>query len=392
MIAYLDCYSGISGDMAVGAVVDAGVPLGKLEAELSKLPVGGYSLSAETVNRKGFRGVQISVTLSEDAQPRRHLSDILQIIEQSQLSKRVKDSSSAIFRHLAEAEASVHGTSVEEVHFHEVGAVDAIVDIVGFVVGLDALGVEKVYASAVPTGYGMVQSQHGQIPIPGPAVLELLAGVGAPVYPGRVEAELTTPTGAAILATLAAFEPPQMKISKVGYGFGRKDLPWPNALRLWLGEPVLNLEGDFVSVIETNVDDMAPELLGALMDDLLAAGALDVYFTPIQMKKNRPATKVSAIAPQSLRTQLAEMILEHTSSLGVRIYETSRLKCQRWQETVETSWGPVRVKVKALGGRHSAAPEYEDCLKIAREQGMPLKDVYEAVRLALTSFSPSHKI
>lgn len=372
--------------MILGAMVDAGLAVEKLRAELSRLPLDGYVLDTQTVNRRGIRGTQVSVTAvaSQPERPR-HLPDILRLIDQSSLSEKAKRTSVAIFHRLARAEAAVHGVSTEDVHFHEVGAVDAIVDIVGAAIGIEQLGIDRAYASAIPTGYGITQAAHGAIPIPGPAVLELLKGSAATVYQGRIEAELTTPTGAAVLTTIATFETPRMSVQAVGYGFGRKELPWPNALRLWLGQPMADLQEDVVCVVETNIDDSTPEMLGAVMDRLLEKGALDVYFTPIQMKKNRPATKLSVIAPIPLRAQLAQMVLEQTTSLGVRVYETSRLISQRWQETIESPWGPVRVKVKSFGGQRSARPEYDDCLRIAREQNIPIIEVYEAVRLALTS-------
>lgn len=389
MIAYFDCYAGISGNMVLGAMIDAGLSVDKLKAGLAKLSIAGYTLSAEAVNLKGFRGTQVSVKVAEDKhQHHRRLSDILRLIDQSSLSDGVKKKAAAVFRRLAEAEAAVHGTSLEDVHFHEVGATDAIVDIVGVAIGLDEMEIERVYASPVPTGYGMVQSAHGPIPVPGPAVLELLRKTAASVYPGQIEAELTTPTGAAILATLAIFDSPRMSVKAVGYGFGQRDYPWPNALRIWLGEPVAGLQEDKVCIVEANIDDATPEILGAAMDELLAGGALDVYFTPIQMKKNRPATKLSIIAPVALRSHLAKLVMRSTTSLGVRTYEADRLICQRWQDTVESPWGPVRIKVKAFGDRRSASPEFEDCLRIAREHNVPIGDVYEVVRLALTSLYP----
>ncbi len=386
MIAYFDCFSGVSGDMVLGAIVDAGIPVDLLASHLKALGVSGYSLEAESVIRKGFRGTQATVSVAKP-QPARHLADILSLIEQSQFPKVVKDLSSRVFRRLGQAEAQVHGKSVEEIHFHEVGAVDAIVDVVGSVMGLHLLGVDlgagKVFASPIPTGFGLVDCAHGTVPVPAPATLALLEEARAPILPGKVQAELATPTGVAILTTLANFstaavEP--IEIGKVGYGFGQRELPWPNALRLLIGRGLVgDLQADDVGVIEANIDDMSPELLGAAMDVLLDAGALDVFFTPIQMKKNRPAVKLSVIAPVAQQAQLAELVLRHTTSLGVRIGRARRSKCARWEETIDTPWGPVRVKIKSLHDKRTAAPEYDDCLAVSKAHGIPLGEVYEVV-------------
>ncbi|MBI4321656.1 MAG: nickel pincer cofactor biosynthesis protein LarC [Chloroflexi bacterium] len=365
--------------MVLGALVDAGVPVATLRSHLAKLGQSGYTLEAREVVQQGFRGTQAVVTVSEP-QPARRLVDIIAIVEQSPLPPEVKALACRIFRRLGEAEARVHGRDAEHAHLHEVGAVDAIVDIVGAVLGLHLLGVESVFASPIATGSGLVQCAHGTVPVPAPATLALLEEVEAPILPGRIQCELATPTGAAILTTLATFSPPAVQVQRVGYGFGQKQLPWPNALRLILGTGLAqDLQADGVSIIEANVDDMTPELLGAAMEVLLDAGALDVYFSPIQMKKNRPAVKLSAIAPVELEGKLAELVLLHTTSLGVRIKSARRLKCARWQESVDTPWGPVRVKVRSFRGKKSAAPEYDDCLRVAREHGLPVLEVYTAV-------------
>lgn len=383
MLAYFDCFSGISGDMTLGALVDSGLSVDHLRSQLSLLPVDGYTLSAEPINSKGLRGTLVKVDLAPDAPtPHRHLSDILGIIGASQLSTRVKEQSSAIFRKLAEAEAHVHGTSVEHVHFHEVGAVDAIVDIVGTAIGLEALGVERVYASPLPTGSGTVMTAHGLLPVPAPATLEILTRAGAPLRPSSAQTELVTPTGAAILATLAEFRQPEMVAGKIGHGFGRKELPWANCLRLWTGEPVSEADRDEISTLEANVDDSTPEILGAAMSKLFEAGALDVYFTPIQMKKNRPAVKLSVLCPPHLEDAIAAVVLRETTSLGVRVGRSRRFKSRRWQEEIGTPWGSVRVKMKEFEGRVSAAPEYDDCLRLAGEAGVPIAEVYDVARSA----------
>lgn len=383
VIAYFDCYSGISGDMALGALVDAGVSVEALADELRRLPVSGYEIECESASDSGLSGTRVKVKANQHCHEHRHLSDIESIIGDSSLGDRVKARSLAIFRSLAEAEASVHGCSVEEVHFHEVGAVDTLVDVVGCVVGLDMLGVRQVYASPLPLGSGTITCEHGILPVPAPATLELCRQARAPVRATDVAAELVTPTGAAIVCTLARFERPTMRPSLVGYGFGAKKLPWPNALRLWVGEPVeSSAEQDVVAVIETNVDDMTPELLGAAMDSLFQIGALDVSFEPAQMKKNRPGVKVAVIVEPERAEEIACQVLERTTSLGVRIHEARRLKCRRWQEKVETPWGEVLVKFRSIAGQQSAAPEYEDCIRLARTAGVDLSEVYAAARAA----------
>src|SRR5713101_5439558 len=305
LIAYLDCHSGISGDMFLGAMLDAGFPLETLRQTLTGLSVSGYELKLEQFQDKGVRGARFDVTLAEQEQPARHFSDIVSLLQAATLPARVRERAIAIFRCLAEAEAVVHGSTLEEVHFHEVGAIDAIVDIVGAVLAVETLGIETLYASALPLSSGHVKTAHGLLPVPAPATLEILRRVAAPWKPCAAEGELVTPTGAAILATLARFETPAIAIDRVGYGFGRKSFPWPNCLRLCLGrtrslpgmESAKGADTDWVTVIESNIDNMTGELLGGLMDRLLAAGALDVSYIPMQMKKNRPAVMVSVICP-----------------------------------------------------------------------------------------------
>lgn len=381
MIAYFDCYSGVSGDMTLGALVDAGVDGEALQAEVAKLGLAGYELRFDRVERRGISGIQAVVALDPGvAQPHRHLSDILAILEGSSLNLSVKQRAGDIFRTLAEAEARVHGVPVDHVHFHEVGAVDALVDVVGAVVGLDLLGVRQIFASALPTGKGMVKTAHGPLPVPAPATLEILAGVGAPTRALDVEAELVTPTGAAILATLASFRQPDIRMRAVGYGFGTKQLPWANALRLWVGDPVeAESPREETALLEANLDDMTPEALGFAMERLFAGGALDVFFTPIQMKKNRPATMLSVIASLDKERELAGMMLRETTTLGVRISRTARVTAARHVETIDTPLGPVRVKVKAFEGKVSYSPEYEDCARIARERGMSFLQVVRVV-------------
>ena len=393
-IAYLDCYSGISGDMFLGAMLDAGLSLDTLKTSLAALPITGYQLISEPFHDKGIRGLRFDVVMTEQEQPARHLSDIVALLKTSLLPPRVRDTALAIFQCLAEAEATVHASTLEEVHFHEVGAVDAIVDITGAAIAIETLGISQLYASPLPLTGGHVKTAHGLLPVPAPATLEILRRVAAPWKPCAAEGELVTPTGAAILATLARFETPAIAIDRVGYGFGRKSFPWPNCLRLCLGQTrslpgmdsAKGADTDWVTVIESNIDNMTGELLGGLMDRLLAAGALDVSYIPMQMKKNRPAVMITVICPVEEGDVLAQVLLRETSTLGVRIQQVQRLKAQRTQERIETPLGPMMVKVKRLGARViSASPEYEDCQRIALERNMPLEEVYEVARQAIAS-------
>lgn len=395
LIAYLDCHSGISGDMFLGAVLDAGFPLETLRQTLTGLPISGYELKLEQFQDKGVRGARFDVTLAEQEQPARHFSDIVSLLQAATLPARVRERAIAIFRCLAEAEAVVHGSTLEEVHFHEVGAIDAIVDIVGAVLAVETLGIETLYASALPLSSGHVKTAHGLLPVPAPATLEILRRVAAPWRPCPVEGEMVTPTGAAILATLTRFETPAIHIERVGYGFGHKTFPWPNCLRLCLGRPVgasleageqaaMDMDSDWVTVIETNIDSMTGEALGGLMERLLAAGALDVAYTPLHMKKNRPAVMLTLICRVEDGEALAQLLLSEASTLGARMQQMQRRKAQRAQRSIETPFGKMLVKVKLLGERViSAAPEYEECRRIAREQSLPLEEVYEVARQAI---------
>src|SRR5713226_7836416 len=389
-IAYLDCHSGISGDMFLGALLDVGLELDTLKDALAAFPITGYQLTLKPFRDKGIRGSRFNVILSEQPQPSRHLSDIVALLNASALSPYVRETALAIFQCLAEAEATVHATTVEEVRFHEVGAVDALVDIVGAAIAIETMGISQLYASPLPLTGGHVQTAHGMLPVPAPATLEILRRVSAPWKPCPIEGELVTPTGAAILATLARFETPVIAIERVGYGFGQKKLPWPNCLRLCLGQAAVGGDEepdvDWVTVIESNIDNMSGELLGGLMERLLAAGALDVSYTPLQMKKNRPATLVTIICPPEQAEALALFLLRESSTLGVRIQQMQRLKAQRTQEPVETPLGTMLVKVKRLGTRIiSATPEYEECRRVALQRNMPLEEVYEVAQRAIES-------
>lgn len=385
VIAYLDCYSGMSGDMFLAALLDAGLAFDELRDALAGLPFSDYQLSYEPFSDKGIRGARFDVQLSTREQPTRHLADIQALVQASTLPLRVRERALAVFQLLAEAEAHVHGTSIEEVHFHEVGAIDAIVDIVGAVWAIERLGIARIYASALPLSSGHVKTAHGLLPVPAPATLEILRRVSAPWRPSSAEGEMVTPTGAALLATCAHFEQPSIAIERVGYGFGRKQFPWPNCLRVCLGRPLGNAatgedapDTDWVSVLECNIDNMSGELLGYLMERVLSAGALDVSYLPLQMKKNRPATMVTLICQIEDTERLARLILAETSTLGVRVQQVQRRKAQRSQEQIITPLGPLQIKLKRLGTRViSAAPEYEDCRFLARVHQIPLEQVYE---------------
>lgn len=381
-LLYVDAFAGASGDMLLGALIDAGLALDALKAELGKLNLEGYELHAERVTSHGLTGTRLHVHDTLEAYPARHLHDIYHLVYDGMLSGDVKRKSMAVVERLGRAEASIHGIPLEEVHFHEIGAVDTIVDVVGFVAGLEVLGIDQVYASPIPLGSGMIDIAHGRFPVPVPATLALLASVNAPTVPHPAQTEIVTPTGAAILSQLALFERPPMRVGKIGYGFGSKEFPWANALRVWLGERehTHHTEHDEVIEMECNLDDTTGETLGYTMERLFEAGALDVWFTPIQMKKNRPGVLLSALASLDKADALAQVMIRETSTLGVRTFPPShRLKADRRMAQVETPWGAVRVKEKWLDGqRIAASPEYEDCARLARESGEPISRIMNA--------------
>jgi hypothetical protein len=388
-LLYCDCFSGISGDMFLGALLDAGLPAEHLTRELARLRLPGFRGAAvRPVQRGAVQASLLEFEIEEGTNlpGHRHLADITALVAASGLPDEVVRLSTAIFRRLAEAEAKVHGSSVEEVHFHEVGAVDSILDIVGAAVGLHYFKVEQVYASALPLGSGQVQTQHGPLPLPAPATLELLTAAHAPVVPSPAAFELVTPTGAALLACLAKFEQPAMTLQASGMGAGRRELPWPNVLRLLLGEAGGAPPGGQHVEIETNIDDMNPQFFGYVMSRLFEAGALDVYFTPVMMKKNRPATKLSVIAHAADEQKLCDLLLRETSTLGVRVQEVRRHEAERQFVTVPTRFGEVQVKLKILSGQVvQASPEYEACAALARQHDLPVAEVYNEALLAASS-------
>lgn len=384
-IAYFDCFSGISGNMALGALLDAGLESDRLKAELTRLPLSGYTLTAQAARRGGLRGTYVEVQVSDHTHER-HLHDIERIVEGSDLPQELKNRGLSIFQRLAEAEARVHGTSVEEVHFHEVGAVDAIVDVMGTVIGLWLLDVEKVYASPVHVGCGTVTCAHGTLPVPAPATMELLRGV--PTYGRDVEAELVTPTGAAILTALAEGfgAAPPMTVGQIGYGAGSRELPHPNLLRVSIGnadEKATGYEEDTVTVIETNIDDMNPQWYEHVMARLFEAGALDVFLMPIQMKQGRPGAQLSVLVAEETVSDVLPILFAETTTIGVRLHRARRYKLRREIITVETRYGPIDVKVARHGERvMNVAPEYRDCRRAAQEHGVPLKEVHRAAMTA----------
>jgi len=380
-IAYFDCFAGVAGDMILGALVDAGVVFDDLKAELAKLNVDGFDLTAEKIVKHGIAGTKINV-VTEEQKAHRHLHHIVEIINDSSLAEKIKDMSIAIFENLAKAEAKVHNTTLEKIHFHEVGALDAIVDIVGAVIGLDLLGIEGVYASKINTGQGFVECEHGTVPVPAPATLELLTGL--PVYSTGIEKELTTPTGAAILSTLVDQfgNLPEMTITAIGYGAGTRELEIPNMVRMLIGELDDTVyETDCVALIETNIDDMNPQIYDYLLDRLYEKGALEVYMTPIIMKKNRPSMLVSVLSPDELVDELSNIIFKETTTIGIRMRKVERKKLYREIRSIETEYGSVRIKISFSKQKMlSITPEYDDCKKIAEESGTPLNQLLEEIR------------
>jgi len=379
-LAYFDCFSGISGDMVLGALVDAGCPLERLREELDGLRLPGWELSAEKVWKNGMSATWVRVR-AEDQQKHRSLSAILEMIDSSGLVQPVRERAAAIFRRLGEAEAKVHDAPIEKIHFHEVGAVDSIVDIVGASIGFAALGLERFACSPLNTGSGTVKTAHGLLPVPAPATAELLRG--APTYSNGVERELVTPTGAAIVATLCSEfgAQPRMKTAAIGYGAGTADLPGqPNVVRLLIGEAAgAELAVGMVeeiAVIEANLDDMNPQIYGYVLEKALAAGALDVYTTPVQMKKNRPGTLLTVLCRPEHVDAMMKLVFAETTTLGARTYRAERRFLPREWVSVETAFGGVRIKVSRANGRIlHVAPEYEDCRKLAVERDVPLQRV-----------------
>jgi len=386
-IAYFNCFAGISGDMIISSLLDAGLNKEKLEKELSKLNLSGYHLEVKKVVKKGISATHAAVKI-EEHDVVRHLKDILDIIEKSSLSMRDKKQISKIFYKIGKAEALIHKKDIETIHFHEVGGMDSIIDIASAVVGLRLLGIGEVYSSALPLGHGFVKCAHGSIPVPAPVTLELLKGV--PVYEGGINSEMVTPTGAGIITSyVKKFEErPHMEIKKIGYGAGEKDFTIPNLLRITIGEMAVknkNIPGDYIRdeaiLVETNIDDMNPEIYDFIIEKLLSQGALDVYLTPIQMKKNRPGHTLSLIAYENDLKKLLVTLFDESTTLGVRIREVKRLKLIHKNVNAHTEYGKIRTKVAIYRGQvKNIAPEYEDCQRIARKHSIPLKSIYDEAK------------
>jgi uncharacterized protein (TIGR00299 family) protein len=406
---YLDCFSGASGDMFIGALLDCGLNFEFLKAELGKLNVEGYELGLARVDRSGISAAKFDVHVHTDHHghehhhhghhhnhSHHHLSEIKRIISSSNLSDRVKERAQAIFQRIGEAEAKIHDIPIEKVHFHEVGAIDSIVDIIGACVALEALKIERIISSPLHVGSGTFKCAHGTYPVPGPATAELLKGV--PIYSREIEGELVTPTGAAIISTLAESygQMPMMKVEKVGYGAGTRDYPkFPNALRAIIGE----LEADAdqtpatVTVIEANIDDLNAQVFGHLMEKLLAAGALDIFYTPVQMKKNRPGVLLTLLCQPEDRERMCEIVFRETTTLGVRYRNEKREVLKREFTTVETEYGQIRIKVsRSRDGRvMNFSPEFEDCRAAAEKHRVGLREAQVAAAMAYTSLNPKPK-
>lgn len=395
-ILYFDCFSGISGDMTVGALLDLGIDADRFRQELSKLNLPGYELHIEKKLNRGIAGTDVNIVLvhghdlqehehhvhDHHAHNERNLGDILALLEGSSLSQRVKDFSRRVFTEIASAEASVHGKPIDQVHFHEVGAVDSIVDIAGTAICLELLGIDRVYSSPLHDGNGFTECRHGVIPVPVPAVVEMLTGSGIPLVSEDVSTELVTPTGMGIIKCLAESfgARPSMKIDRTGYGIGKRETGRLNALRVFMGELYEGAsEGDEIVVMETNIDDSSPEIVSYTSERLFENGALDVFYTPIYMKKSRPAFMLTVLARPEDEEKLAGIILTETTTLGIRKSLSRRYCMKRETVSVATVYGDARVKIASNGAFRKASPEYEDCRKLAGTHGIPISKIYEAV-------------
>ncbi|MBI3951176.1 MAG: nickel pincer cofactor biosynthesis protein LarC [Acidobacteria bacterium] len=387
---YFDCFSGASGDMINGALIDLGVNVFRVKEELRKVPIGNYEISVAPTTRSNLRGTKFDVHIEGEDRQERTLSEIVALIQGSQLPESVRTMAVSIFQRLGEAEAKAHGVSLKEVHFHEVGAIDSIVDIVGACVGFHLLGIERFLSSALNVGRGMIGCSHGRMPVPVAATADLLRG--ARIYSTEVEAELVTPTGAAIISTVCEdYGPlPEMRFEKAGYGAGTWEFPdRPNMLRLMLGEteagPGLRSSlGEKITLIEANIDDMSPEIFGYLVEQSLHSGALDIFYTPAQMKKNRPGTQLTILCQKEDRERLIELVFRETTTIGLRYHEVERRVLHRRIVEVQTALGSIRVKVSSLDDKIvNFAPEYADCKAAAERYKVPLREV---MGLAVAAF------
>jgi hypothetical protein len=385
-IAYIDCFSGISGDMFLGALVDCGLPRKLLKQELAGLSLSPYTITFTAEERMHISGCRMHLKTGKKDHSHRSLAAIKRIITKSHLNQHVKQLSISVFERLAQVESKIHRTKISDIHFHEVGALDSIIDIVGTAIGIDYFKLDRIYASPLPLGSGFTTSEHGVIPLPAPATLALLKGV--PVFGTPLRAELVTPTGAALLTSITKrYGPmPPMKIARIGYGVGSRIIKdRPNTLRIVVGEHSTELEADQVLILETHIDDMNPEMYDYLMERLLNNGALDVSFSPLQMKKNRPGILLKVICSPEKKDTCTTIILQESTTSGIRFYRADRIKLIRKTKVITTPYGKLSVKVfNSPGGGYFAAPEYEQCKKIAQKHGIPLKTVY----LELTQVLP----
>ncbi len=379
---YFDCFSGVSGDMVIGALLDAGLNIDDLREGLSLLPLKGYELRAEKTSRRHLSATSFFVEVKEAQRHERGLKEIANLFDSSSLPERICEKAKSIFTLLADVEAAIHSTTPDKIHFHEVGAIDSIIDVVGALIGLEKLGIEEAHASPVNVGGGFAECKHGVLPVPAPAALKLLEGI--PIYSRGPQAELVTPTGAVVLKSLVkSFGPlPPQRVLFHGYGAGKRDFPeWPNLLRVIVGEPVEAFASDDVMVMNTNIDDMNPEFFEYLMDLLFERGALDVYLTPIQAKKTRPGTQLTVLCEPADTPALASLLFSESTTFGVRYHREARLKLNRKTIEAPTEWGPIRVKIGMGEGRlMSVSPEFEDCKRIAHTHKVSLKRVYDAAK------------
>ncbi len=378
-IAYFDCFSGISGDMIIGALLDAGAEFHRLKAELAKLPLSDYELHTQKISKQHITATKFDV-VDKGQTAYRHLKDLNAIVEDSNLPEEIQKRAKNIFLRIAQAEARIHGQPIEKIHFHEIGAVDTIVDVVGALICLKLLKIDKVFCSKINVGSGFVEFSHGKFPVPAPATAELLKGV--PIYSSDIQMELTTPTGAAIITEIASGfgELPVMVPETIGYGAGERDLSQPNVLRVFVGHQEISsdLDQDRIVIMETNIDDMNPQWYDTVMEKLLQQGALDVYLTSVLMKKGRPAIKLTVLARIGDEGKLARLIFQETTSIGIRMREEMRKKLHREIKEVNTQFGKVKFKIARLGDEIiNATPEYEDCKRIAHENNLTLKKVYQ---------------
>lgn len=385
-VIYFDCFSGISGDMILGSLVDLGVDVKLIRKELKKINLKGYKLTSHQVKRNGIMGTKVNVVIDPSIQKRnqaRSFTDIKKLIVKSSLSENVKTDSIEIFRRIGTVEAKIHGTSLDKIHFHEIGAIDSIVDIVGGAICMSLLNIDIVFSSALNTGEGLINCEHGTIPIPAPATLKLLEGI--PCYSSGTKNELTTPTGAAFIGYYGSKfgSLPKMNIMKSGYGAGSHEIKEiPNLLRVVLGEVLIPSKIITMKVIETNIDDMNPEFYDHIMSQLLIAGAADVFLTAVHMKKNRPGTLLTTVVSNDKFHSIVQIILEETSTFGIRHYDVVRTELKRENKLIKTPFGKVRIKVGTFAGsRLTVSPEYEDCKKLALKKGIPVKRVYEETLL-----------